>query len=335
MEPPSPDRMQIVPDVDHPNGFASNGPQHIHISALQIQHTYESAFESVTGLHARPPIIPPTNPPSTTVAPPPEHGYDFIFHIGLAGRGPFRIERLAHKSGYRMKDSSYQYAPMLEFLPEPSALEPSQGEMLEQMRISSASMAIVGHASPVDAAVDHPVRGFGKGYEAFPEDLHTTIDVEHLVHAMKGQGVEVGSPSSLTLFFFSDLWFSFIHRWMPDTASATTHIIAPWPSLAVCLHDTTRVYKPRCFSCTVVLRASRSARMTSRKQYRRSSCGFVGTILDKTGEHGTSRNRSQAFEVLARYICLVQSAFSFFWVPVFSLRFGGPPMLANTQWPTF
>jgi pyroglutamyl-peptidase len=74
--------------------------------------------------------------------------------------------------------------------------------MLEQMRISSASaMAIVGHASPIDTAVDHPVRGFGKGYESFPEDLHTTIDVEHLVHVMKEQGVEVGSLSTLTFFF--------------------------------------------------------------------------------------------------------------------------------------
>jgi hypothetical protein len=105
-----------------------------------------------------------------------------------------------------LKDSSCQYAPSIEFLPEPSALEPSQGEMLEQMRISSA-MAIVGHASPIDTAVDHPVRGFGKGYESFPEDLHTTIDVEHLVHVMKEQGVEVGSLSTLT-FFLSDLWVS-------------------------------------------------------------------------------------------------------------------------------
>ena len=291
MEPPSPDSMQIVPDVDHPNGFASNGPQYIHISSLQIPHTYDAAFECVTGLHTRPPIIPPTNPPSTTVAPPPENGYDFIFHIGLAGRGPFRIERLAHKSGYRLKDSSYKHAPVIEFLPEPSALEPSQGEMLEQMRLSSA-LAIVGHASPVDAAVDHPVRGFGKGYESFPEDLHTTIDVEHLVHAMKEQGVEVGSPSSLPYFFLTcDI--SFIHRWMLDTASATTHIIAPCPSLAVCLHDTTRVCKPRCFSCTVVLWASLSARRTSFNQYSRSSCGFVGTIHDKASKHCTSRNRSQ------------------------------------------
>jgi len=188
--------MQIVPDVDHPNGFPSSDPQYIHISALQIPPTYDAAFDCVTGLHARPPIIPPTNPPSIKIALPPENGYDLIFHIGLAGRGPFRIERLAHKTGYRMKDSSNLYAPVVEFLPETTALEPS-GEMLDQMRLSSAS--VVGPVSPIDAAVDHPVRGFGKGYESFAEDLPTTIDVEHLVHAMKEQGVEVGISSFLVV----------------------------------------------------------------------------------------------------------------------------------------
>jgi pyroglutamyl-peptidase len=197
--------MQIVPDVDHPNGFASNDPQHVHISAVLIPPTYDGAFGCVTGLHARPPIISRTNLPSTTVAPPPENGYDFIFHIGLAGRGPLRIERLGHKTGYRMKDSSNQHAPIIDFLPEPSALEPSQGEMLEQMRVSSANMAIVGPASPIDAAVDHPIRGFSKGYESFAEDLHTTIDVEHLVHGMKEQGVEVGG--TLPLPSLSDMWY--------------------------------------------------------------------------------------------------------------------------------
>ncbi|KAI0253981.1 hypothetical protein BJV78DRAFT_100154 [Lactifluus subvellereus] len=185
--------MQMVVDVDHPNGFPSNDPQHIHISSLQIPPTYDAVLDCVTGIHARPPIIPPTNPPTSRIAPPPEHGYDFIFHIGLAGRGPFRIERLGHKAGYRMKDSINKQAPVIEFLPESNALEPSQRETLEQMRLSSAHMAMVGHTSPIDATVDHPVRGFGKGYELYGEDLHTMIDVEHLVHAMKEQGIELYS----------------------------------------------------------------------------------------------------------------------------------------------
>jgi pyroglutamyl-peptidase len=206
--------MQMVVDVDHPNGFPSNDPQHVHISSLQIPPTYDAVLDFVPRIHARPPIVPPT----AKIAPPPEHGYDFVFHIGLAGRGPFRIERLAHKAGYRLKDSLNQHAPVIEFLPEPTALEPSQGEMLERMR---ANMAIMGPTSPIDTAVDHPVRGFGKGYELYGEDLQTMIDVERLVYALKEQEVEVTVFSSFAnlSFSFSDIYRdSFILRWMQGTA---------------------------------------------------------------------------------------------------------------------
>jgi pyroglutamyl-peptidase len=219
MDPFSPDQMQIVADVEHPNCFPSNDPQHIHISALQIPPTYDAAFDCVTALHARPPVIPPSNPPSAKVAPPPEHGYDFVFHVGLAGRGPFRIERLAHKSGYRMKDSSNQYAPIIEFLPEVNPLEPSQAEILDQMRISSANLSIMVPMGPVDTTIDHHVRGFGKGYELCAEDLHTMIDVEHLVYAMKEQGVEVCISFSLVLLrLIHGRDARFIRQWMLDIA---------------------------------------------------------------------------------------------------------------------
>ncbi|KIJ18784.1 hypothetical protein PAXINDRAFT_71146, partial [Paxillus involutus ATCC 200175] len=33
-------------------------------------------------------------------------------------------------------------------------------------------------------------RGFGKGYESFPEEIYTDIDVEKLVHHLKKSGVE-------------------------------------------------------------------------------------------------------------------------------------------------
>ena len=219
MDPPSPDQMQIVDDDEHPNGFPFNDPQHIHISAVQIPPTYDGALDCVPPLHARPPVIPPTNPPSTMVAPPPEDGYDFILHVGLAGRGPFRIERLAHKSGYRMKDSTNQYAPIIEFLPEVNPLEPSQAEILDQMRISSANLAIMGPVGHhVDTTIDHHVRGFGKGYESFAEDLHTAIDVEHLVYDMKAQGVEVCISSLALLCLIHRHNVRFIRQWMLDIA---------------------------------------------------------------------------------------------------------------------
>lgn len=192
-EPPSPDRMQMVIDVDHPNGYPSDDPRHIHLSCLQLPPTYGAVLDYVAGLHARPPIIPPTNPPTTVMAPPPENGYDLIFHIGLAGRGPFRIERLGHKTGYRMKDSLNRHAPVIELHPESNTAEPSQVEMLNQMRVSSTSMVIAGPQNTIDTTVDQPVRGFGKGYESYAEDLHAIIDVEHLVLDMKEQGIDLYS----------------------------------------------------------------------------------------------------------------------------------------------
>jgi hypothetical protein len=112
-----------------------------------------------------------------------------------------------------MKDSSNQYTPIIEFLPEASA---SQAEMLDQMR---ANLAIVGPVTPIDNAVGHPVHGFGKGYELFAEDLHTMIDVEHLVCAMKEQGIEVGILSfACLLYLICEHDVRFIHQWMLDIA---------------------------------------------------------------------------------------------------------------------
>ena len=114
-----------------------------------------------------------------------------------------------------MKDSSNEYAPAIEFLPEVNALEPSQAEILNQMRISAANLAIMGPVGPVDTSMDHPVRGFGKGYESFAEDLHTMIDVEHLVYTMKEQGVEVCISSSLVLLrLMHEHDVRFIRQWM-------------------------------------------------------------------------------------------------------------------------
>ncbi|KAI0047785.1 peptidase C15, pyroglutamyl peptidase I-like protein [Auriscalpium vulgare] len=156
-------------DFDHPNGAAyDDDPQHVHVTALQLPLTFDAVVETVPGFHARPPVLPPAVAPH--LAPPPEAGYDFIFHIGLAGRGPLRVERLGHKHGYRIKDTVGQHAPML---------------------AASSTMARTDAAAPApDIAVEQPLRGFSKGYENYPEDLHSPIDVERLVHAMKSFGVD-------------------------------------------------------------------------------------------------------------------------------------------------
>ncbi|TFY81202.1 hypothetical protein EWM64_g2809 [Hericium alpestre] len=190
-----------ISDSEIPNGHAdhhaTNLPQLIHITSLQLPLTYEAVLDIVPGFHARPPVLPLSTDPIHLLADPPEHGYDFIFHVGLAGRGPLRMERLSHKIGYRMKDTVSEYAPVVDYLPEavPTGHEVSQTEMLENARLleharMSVTAAINEASSPVDMTIEAPVRGFGKGYEGFPEDFYTLIDVERLVHDLKETGFE-------------------------------------------------------------------------------------------------------------------------------------------------
>lgn len=169
----------------------------IHITSLQLPVTYQAVLDCGPGFHARPPVLPPSSDPSHPLAPPPEGGYDFIFHLGLAGRGPLRMERLAHKIGYRMKDTAGQHAPIVDYLPDPATLEQSQAEVLEHAarlaaflgnRVTEGVMDVHG---PLDAIQDSPTRGFGKGYESFVDDMFTAIDVEKLVYDLKEQGIDV------------------------------------------------------------------------------------------------------------------------------------------------
>ncbi|KAA1472864.1 peptidase C15, pyroglutamyl peptidase I-like protein [Dentipellis sp. KUC8613] len=177
------------------NGHSQTYTQLIHITSLQLPLTYQAILDIVPGFHTRPPTLPPGDP-ANPLADPPEQGYDFIFHIGLAGRGPLRMERLGHKIGYRMKDTTGEHAPVVDYLPDASTAaghEASQAEILENVQLlgsSRLSSSMGDTTNPADVTVEVPVRGFGKGYEGFADDFYTAIDVERLVHDLKHSGIE-------------------------------------------------------------------------------------------------------------------------------------------------
>ncbi|KZV59377.1 hypothetical protein PENSPDRAFT_660060 [Peniophora sp. CONT] len=136
-QPPPPGQGSTTPA---PNGTGAEErrapPTHIHLSSILLPVTYTAVEAHVPGLHARPPIIPPhstswwdeseessLDPESSLprraipgagrpLVPPPEDGYDLVLHIGLAGRGGLRVEKLAHRVGYRLKDASGERAPI-------------------------------------------------------------------------------------------------------------------------------------------------------------------------------------------------------------------------------
>jgi len=163
----------------------------VHLSILQVPVVYEDVLAIVPGLHARPPILPPSADPDLADIIPPADGFDLIFHVGVAGRGPLRMERVGHKFGYNMKDATGCLAPIVRVTrdensnPNRGPSEPSEMERMERARLSEYDIEV-----PVDGT-EPPKRGFGKGYELFPEEIYTEIDVEKLVHHLKRSGIEV------------------------------------------------------------------------------------------------------------------------------------------------
>jgi hypothetical protein len=172
---------QIVP-FDHLNQIRP-----IHISVLQIPVSYEAILDIVPGLHARPPVLPQSDVP---FPPPPEKGYDFIFHIGVAGRGPLRMEKLGHKLGYHMKDADGKLAPIVRSSPKDFSRRPDDPTPAENLERERLGMDMVESSTTGGDNSVRPNRGFGPAYENFPDELPTDIDVTRLVQDLKRSGIE-------------------------------------------------------------------------------------------------------------------------------------------------
>jgi len=164
----------------------------IHISALEIPVVYEAVLERVPGLHSRPPILPESIPPDCV--PPPDTSYDFMFHIGVAGRGPLRLERVGHKLGYHMKDATGKLAALVRSTPKDFSRRDNTNnasfaaENAERERLGMDPVEVqtaVGGDSVIRAT-----RGFGAAYETFPDEITTDIDVTKLVQDLRGSGIE-------------------------------------------------------------------------------------------------------------------------------------------------
>ncbi|KZT11055.1 peptidase C15 pyroglutamyl peptidase I-like protein [Laetiporus sulphureus 93-53] len=200
------DQAIITDDMEEPPR-----PQPIHITALEVPMSYQAVLAITPGLHARPPILPLSNDPDYVFPPPPPNGYDFMFHVGLAGRGPLRLEKLAHKNGYRMKDADGQYAPAV-LLPKDVSRDDALEDGRMQQFLGMMAQLSQPHGSTVGEGVSDgveipPNRGFGKGYENFPDEIHTEIDVAKLIQHMKEAGIESAYSSMDAGHYLSDFIF--------------------------------------------------------------------------------------------------------------------------------
>ncbi|CAK5267514.1 unnamed protein product, partial [Mycena citricolor] len=104
----------LVINTTPPRGQPPKGgkPELVHITSLYMPVVYSAVLRTVPGLHAAPPVLPASDlPPEGTSLAPPEDGYSLIVHVGVAGPGILRAERLGHKSGYRSPDHEGAFAP--------------------------------------------------------------------------------------------------------------------------------------------------------------------------------------------------------------------------------
>ncbi|TFK50067.1 peptidase C15, pyroglutamyl peptidase I-like protein, partial [Heliocybe sulcata] len=101
------DQNAMIVDEDGPR------PRQIHITSFLIPVEYDAVLACVPGIHSTPTVLPHTDNDGLPYIAPPDDGYDFILHVGIAGRGPLRMEKVAHKLGYRLKDSKGNFAPVV------------------------------------------------------------------------------------------------------------------------------------------------------------------------------------------------------------------------------
>ena len=127
----------------------------IRVTALRIPMTYGSILDIVPKLFARPPL--PVAPLRSGDRLPPARGYDFILHIGAGPPGKILLEMTTCKVGYEQPDATGQLAPMV------------FGDYFYGDR-----------------------RGFGTGYERFPDELQCQADVNHIIGCLRNLGIEVG-----------------------------------------------------------------------------------------------------------------------------------------------
>ncbi|KAJ3862571.1 hypothetical protein EV359DRAFT_44910 [Lentinula novae-zelandiae] len=166
----------------------------VKISALEIPVEYEAVMDTVPKLHLRPPVL-PDEVKDDFYPLPPDKGYDFIFHVGVAGRGPLRMEKLGHKLGYYMKDVAGKLAPIVKGPPSEfgrRGIEDTDVSVVGEQPLQVGERLGLGFEmeNAGDSYSARPSRGFGVGYEKFSDEIYTDIDVSRLVYDLRNSGIE-------------------------------------------------------------------------------------------------------------------------------------------------
>lgn len=113
-------------------------------------------------------------------------------HVGLGARGGLCLEKRGRKENYFIPDVDGKLAPII------SSSEDDRGsartELSEQVRFEAERAASGGSSgSTPDDPRKAVKRGFADGYEEFPAEFWSELEVEKIVsHVKKSTGIEVG-----------------------------------------------------------------------------------------------------------------------------------------------
>ena len=164
----------------------SQASRKIQITTRKVATSYSTILNTVPGFHTRPPTLP------TPITQDddrgeydlddtywiPKDGYDIVMHVGTGLNGNMHVEHLGHKSGYLMADADGEYAPII------GEAEASGAAKRAQKQTNVRSPRKVRETKN---------RGFGTGYEEYPEILKTDIDVPALISKLHEGGITVSA----------------------------------------------------------------------------------------------------------------------------------------------
>ncbi|KIJ39944.1 hypothetical protein M422DRAFT_230565 [Sphaerobolus stellatus SS14] len=149
-----------------------------------LRVVYDAILSLAPSIHSRPPTFPPFSDilhERTSLEPnvqPPDGGWDLTLHLGAGRNGRVTVETIGHKTGYAIPDADGKLPPIVDV---GSKVEKgvSEAENFERKRIAREN----GAGSSLKQG--DTLRGFGKGYEGFPEELKTEIDAEGLISFLR------------------------------------------------------------------------------------------------------------------------------------------------------
>ncbi|PWN22852.1 peptidase C15, pyroglutamyl peptidase I-like protein [Microstroma glucosiphilum] len=199
--------------------------RNIHIQSLNLPVSYANTLDAVPRIHGQDPTSPyakrdidergPTDgaqgdgahPYPSGYAPRLHHpaaGYDLVIHIGVGLNGGVRVEKQAHKEGYKKRDAFEREAPPSDH-PRHYQSGSDCGSSATKAKgpFSFLHFLLFFFLSTLQASslsfyssFFQEGGGFGKGYEDFKDVCKTTIDVDGLVAMLEARGCGPVSAST-------------------------------------------------------------------------------------------------------------------------------------------